>query len=57
MNRDRLVADRLYFIVKGKQYFYTPDGVGGYWYDNSDEVIDAGFGDYPLHVIETLSDF
>lgn len=57
MKRNRLVADTLYFLTDSKQYFYTPDAIGGYWYDNGDEVIEAGFGDYPLNVIETLTDW
>lgn len=57
MTRDRLKADTLYHVSDTQLFFYTPDAVGGYWYDTALEVIDAGFGDYPVHHIQTLTDF
>ena len=32
--RAALKADQLYFFTVPGQFFYTPDGVGGYWYES-----------------------
>lgn len=57
MNRSQLKADTLYLFTDTQSYYYTPDGVGGYWYDNTEEVIEAGFGGYEITYRQSLTDW
>jgi len=56
MERSQLVSDRLYYIEDADQYFWSPDGIGGYWYDSRAEAFEQ-HGKQPIHSIGTLTDF
>lgn len=46
MERKDLQAEQGYHEAKTDTYFWTPDGVGGYWYDTLEEMEDQhGAGD------------
>ena len=45
LERDQLIADRMYRLFQKEDesdamYFYTPDGIGGYWYDTKEEMLE-----------------
>ena len=44
LERHQLKADHMYYLWERKEengtYFYTPDGVGGYWYDTEEEMFE-----------------
>lgn len=40
MMRASLVVDRVYKEESSGLYFRTPDGVGTYWYDTLDELLE-----------------
>lgn len=56
MNRSQLVSDRLYHVEDVDQYFWSPDGVGGYWYDSLAEAF-AQHGRQRIYSIITLTDW
>ena len=56
VNRSRLRADQLYKVQDDDLWFYTPDGVGGYWYDTWAEVVEQ-HGPLNYIVIESLTDW
>jgi hypothetical protein len=56
VNRSSLKADTLYKVADVGLWFYTPDAVGGYWYDTYREVVDQ-HGNIPYIAIETLTDW
>lgn len=56
MNRSQLVSDRLYYVEDVEQYFWSPDGVGGYWYDSQYDAF-ANHGRQTIHSIQTLTDW
>lgn len=57
MNRDNLIPDTLYKIMnrKTEPYFYTPDGIGGYWYESLADAFEA-VGERPFCLIPSLED-
>jgi hypothetical protein len=38
MERKDLKPQQTYYVFKDEMYFWSPDGVGGYWYDTLAEV-------------------
>jgi hypothetical protein len=48
--RSALRADAMYFLAWENQYFYTPDGTGGFWYATEAEAF-AAHGKYPVVTI------
>lgn len=55
--RSELSVDTAYFIRKDDQYFITPDGIGGYWFDSIEELEDEyGFQAAEPEEIEELED-
>lgn len=38
--RSELAVDTAYYVRKDDQYFITPDGIGGYWYDTIEALED-----------------
>jgi hypothetical protein len=36
--RSELVVERPYFERKSGQYFWTPDGIGCFWYDSKKDL-------------------
>lgn len=57
ITRDRLKADTLYFDQSREMYFYTPDGVGGYWYETRAEVIAEHGPGYTLLSVSEILDY
>jgi len=57
MERSELEEFTPYFEQVSEQYFYTPDGVGCYWFDTLSELKEA-LGDSPgvIVYIEKLED-
>jgi hypothetical protein len=55
MDRSELKADQAYYIRKDDMYFYTPDGVGGFWYDTI-EALEDQHGYQDEEEIEELFD-
>lgn len=46
MERKDLEAMQAYLELKTGTYFWTPDGIGGFWYDTQEEMEDQhGAGD------------
>lgn len=58
LSRKDLQPMVLYFVRDCEQYFWSPDGVGGYWYDTFTEAIeDIGLEeDSKVTVIYSLED-
>lgn len=55
--RSELAVDTAYFVRKDDQYFITPDGIGGYWFDTIEELEDEyGFQPAEPEEIEELED-
>lgn len=55
--RSELSVDTAYYIRKDDQYFITPDGVGGYWFDTIEELEDEyGFQSAEPEEIEELEE-
>lgn len=55
--RSELSVDTAYFVRKDDQYFITPDGLGGFWYDTIEELEDQhGFQSAEPEEIEELED-
>lgn len=55
--RSELAVDTAYYIRKDDQYFITPDGIGGYWFDTIEELEDEyGFQSAEPEEIEELED-
>lgn len=40
LQRKYLEAEQAYHDEKADMYFWTPDGVGGFWYDTEEEMWD-----------------
>lgn len=55
--REDLKADAVYYINEDAQYFYTPDGEGGIFYDTEEELIEAHGNGYRSIEIDELSDY
>lgn len=58
MYRDELDAMTGYYFEKTDQYFFTPDGIGGVWYDSEEEMCEE-HGIEPADIVEAwdLSDY
>lgn len=55
MERKDLKPMQAYFDRKAEQYFWTPDGEGGYWYDTKEEMeADTGNTSRVISVSEIL---
>lgn len=55
MTRSELKADRAYYDRKDDMFFYTPDGVGGFWYTSARELREEhGYTGVIQHVSEIL---
>ena len=55
--RSELEVDTAYYVRKDDQYFITPDGIGGYWFDTIEELEDEyGFQSAEPEEIEELED-
>jgi len=55
MERKDLQADVAYYDVKAEMYFWSPDGVGGFWYDSLEELEEQhGEAGRIIHVDEIL---
>ena len=59
MLREQVIPETLYWVEDSQSYFVSPNGEGGYWYDNMEEVDEAyGRYNFPKVVrVATLSDF
>lgn len=59
LSRKDLKPMVLYFVQDCEQYFWSPDGEGGYWYDTKTEAIeDVGLEDNaPVTIIGELLDY
>lgn len=54
--RSELKAEQAYHVTKDDMFFWTPDGVGGFWYDTLEEMEDQhGVGD--IIYIDELLDY
>ena len=57
LERIDLKADQMYRLFykadeSDETFFYTPDGVGGFWYDTEEEMLDQhGFDDSKLNKV------
>ena len=40
LSRKNLKAMQAYYVAKDHLYFWSPDGVGGFWYDTKEEMED-----------------
>lgn len=58
MYRDELEAMTGYFFHKTEQFFFTPDGIAGFWYDSEEEMLEE-HGIHPQDIVEAwdLSDY
>lgn len=55
--RSELITDQPYFEEKSGQYFWTPDGIGCYWFESKKACLDdVDTTNLVIH-IEELSDF
>lgn len=54
--RDDLLAGNAYKVKSVDQYFYSPDGVGGYWYDTMAELLDQHGPVDRVRFIDVLED-
>jgi hypothetical protein len=56
--RAQLEIETLYYNRENGQYFWTPDGIGCYWYATLSEALDdtGGFGGR-VHIIDKLADY
>lgn len=57
MFRKDLQADTMYFDQTARMYFYTPDGVGGNWYETEGEMCDAHGSEYVVHTTREIEDY
>lgn len=56
VDSEDIVPDRLYYVMKYDMYFVTPDGIGGYWYEDEDEVIEQ-YGEVgTVHTVDEITD-
>lgn len=55
--RSELKAIQLYYVESIEQWFWTPDGLGGYWYDTEAEAREDTGDEKAAIVIWELSDF
>lgn len=57
LERDQLRGDQMYRLFyredeEDEMYFYTPDGVGGFWYDTKEEMLEQhGYAETRRNVI------
>lgn len=55
LSRKNLKPMQAYFDQSAEQYFWTPDGEGGYWYDTKEEMVeDTGHEGTVITVSEIL---
>lgn len=55
MERKDLQAEVAYYDQTAEMWFWSPDGVGGYWYDSLEELEEQhGEQDLVKHVSEIL---
>ena len=50
--RKNLFIEQAYFEVSSGQYFWTPDCVGVYWFDNEEDVLYETESDFIITVQE-----
>jgi hypothetical protein len=53
--RNSLQVDTIYYVQSQEQYFVTPDGFGGYWYDTREEAF-SEHGEQKVITIQELED-
>lgn len=53
--RKNLFIEQAYFEHSTGQYFWTPDGVGVYWFDSEEDVLYETESDFVI-AIEKLED-
>lgn len=56
MERKDLKAEQGYYVIDQDQYFWTPDGEGGFWYDTQEEMEDQ-HGEGTIIDIDELLDY
>lgn len=54
-SRKNLKAEQAYYVQTDGLYFWTPDGVGGFWYDTKGEM-EAQHGKGSVIEINELED-
>lgn len=57
ITRDELKGDAYYFDESAELYFYTPDGVGGFWYETKAEMFEQHNGDDVVYHVDEILDF
>lgn len=56
MERKDLKAEQGYYVIDQNMYFWSPDGVGGFWYDSIEEM-DEQHGVGEVVDIDFLTDY
>jgi hypothetical protein len=55
MEREDLKPETTYYVRKDDQYFWSPDGEGGYWYETLEEL-EEQHGEQDLDEIEEIEE-